>query len=345
MRSPARVTLANLPTPLVRAPRLSEAIGIEVLLKRDDLTGLALGGNKARSVEFHVGAAEEAGADVLVTGGGPRSSWVLTAAVGAAARGLAVELVMFGDRPPPGRGSLELLDRLDGGKVTFTGDRVRSSVDPMLVTLEEQLRSSGHHPYVVGRGGADAVGAFGYLSAVDELEGQLGDRGVVPRTLWLSTGSCGTQAGLLAGYRRSPGGTLIVGASVHRPVDECEERIRTISEAALDLAGVEERYEVSWELLDERDADPGEVETAAAVMARTEGILLDPEFGSPALAALMREASQVEGPVVFLVTGGTLNLFYGSSAASAVPQEVGLSGRSGSFQAGRRHAGSEHRVS
>lgn len=315
MSLPARAVLASLPTPLVRAPRLSEAVGIEILLKRDDLTGLGLGGNKARSVEFHVGAAEQAGADVFVTGGGPRSSWVLTAAVGAASRGFAVELVMFGDRPPPGRGSLELLDRLDGIRVTFTGDRVRSSVDPMLLNLEERLRGSGRNPYVVGRGGADPVGAFGYLSAVEELEGQLGDRGVAPRSLWTSTGSCGTQAGLVAGYRCRPDGLLIVGASVHRPVDECTERIRTISEAALDMAAVEERYDVSWELLDERDPDPAEVEAAAALMARTEGILLDPEFGSPALAALMRESSQVQGPVVFLVTGGTLNLFYGSSAA------------------------------
>lgn len=315
MSFPARAPLANLPTPLAPAPRLSEAVGIEILLKRDDLTGLGLGGNKARAVEFHVGAAEYTGADVFVTGGGPRSSWVLTAAVGATARGLAVELVMFGDRPPPGTGSLELLDLLDGVNVTFTGDRARSSVDPMLITLEGRLRRSGRRPYVVGRGGADPVGAFGYLAAVEELEEQLREARVAPRTLWLPTGSCGTQAGLVAGYRRRANGISIMGASVHRPVDECEQRIRAISEAALDMAAVGERHEVLWELLDERKTDPRQVESATVVMARTEGILLDPEFGSPALAALMRTAPDLEGPVVFLVTGGTLNLFYGSSAA------------------------------
>ena len=315
MKLPAKAPLANLPTPLVTASRLSEEIGIEVLLKRDDLTGVGLGGNKARAVEFHVGAAEAAGADMFVTGGGPRSSWVLTAAAGAVQRGLAVELVMFGDRPPPGRGSLELVDRLEGVRVTFTGDPARPSVDPALVSLVERLEADGHRPYVVGRGGAGPVGALGYVTAVDEIETQLREMGVAARTVWLATGSCGTQAGLVAGYRRRPTGVRIVGASVHRPVDECRHRIRDISDSTLDMLGVRERHEVVWEVLDERDPDPVPVENAGALMARTEGIFLDPEYGSPALAALVREAPEVAAPIVFLVTGGILNLFLGSSAA------------------------------
>ncbi len=315
MTLPARASLANLPTPLVPAPRLSEVLGLEILLKRDDLTGLGLGGNKARAVEFHVGAAQAAGADIFVTGGGPRSTWVLTAALGAVRSGLAVELVMFGDRPPPGRGSLELLDRLSGVNVTFTGDPGRASVDPILVQVAERLRRDGRRPYLVGRGGADAVGALGYLAAVDELEEQLNRAGAAPRTLWLATGSCGTQAGLVAGYRHRPSGIRVVGASVHRPPRECRLRIRDIADAALNLLEVEDRHHVAWELLDERRADPVQVDQAAALMARTEGVFLDPEFGSPALAALIRNAADVAGPVVFLVTGGTLNLFLGSSSA------------------------------
>ena len=311
----ARTPIANLPTPLIFAPRLSEEIGLEVLLKRDDLTGVALGGNKARAVEFHIGAAKAAGADVFVTGGGPRSSWVLTAAVGAAASSLRVELVMFGDRPPIGGGSLEFLDLLEGVRVTFTGDPARPSVDPVLAAVVERLRRNGHHPYIAGRGGADPVGALGYLTAVDELEGQLCDAGATPRTLWPATGSCGTQVGLVAGYRRRGSGCRIVGTSVHRPVNECRQRIHDISEATLDMLRVSDRYEVVWDVLDELQPDPERVEAAAGLMARTEGLLLDPEFGSPALAALAQRASYVAGPVVFLVTGGTLNLFCGSSAA------------------------------
>ena len=315
MSLPHKAPLANLPTPLVPARRLSEEIGIEVLLKRDDLTGVGLGGNKARAVEFHVGAAEVAAADVFVTGGGPRSNWVLTAAAGAVQRGLAVEVVMFGDRPPPGRGSLDLLDRLEGVTVTFTGDPARPSVDPVLVSLVERLEASGRRPYAVGRGGAGPVGALGYVAAVDELESQLGEMGVAAGTVWLATGSCGTQAGLVAGYRRGSTAVRIVGATVHRPVDECRLRIRRISDSTLDMLGVRERNEVAWEVLDEREPDPAEVENAASLMARTEGVFLDPEYGSPALAALVREKSDVAEPIVFLVTGGTLNLFLGSSAA------------------------------
>lgn len=315
MKLADRAALANLPTPLVPARRLSEEIGIEVLLKRDDLTGVGLGGNKARAVEFHVGAAEAAAADVFVTGGGPRSNWVLTAAAGAVQRGLAVDLVMFGDRPPPARGSLDLLDRLGGVNVTFTGDPARPSVDPVLETVVERLEASGRRPYVVGRGGAGPVGALGYVAAVAELEDQLGEMGVAAGTVWVATGSCGTQAGLVAGYRRLAGGARVVGASVHRPAAECRRRIREISDSTLDMLGVRERHEVVWEVLDERDPDPAPVRSAADLMARTEGVFLDPEYGSPALAALIREASDLTGPVVFLVTGGTLNLFLGSSAA------------------------------
>ena len=315
MTIPARARLATLPTPLLAAPRLSEEIRIEILLKRDDLTGLGLGGNKARAVEFHVGAAEAAGSDVFVTGGGPRSNWVLAAAVGAAARGLDVEVVLFGDRATAGPGSLELMDRLDGVRVVFTGDPARPSVDPVLEAVAERRCRDGRRPYVVGRGGADPVGAVGYVAAVDELDEQLREAGAVPRTVWLATGSCGTQAGLVAGYRRRAGDHRVVGVSVHRPLDECRRRIGEISEAVLDLLAVEDRHEVAWEVLNQLHPDPEQIEAAAALMARTEGIFLDPEFGSPALAELVRRAGDVPAPVVFLVTGGILNLFCGTSAA------------------------------
>ena len=315
MKLPYKAPLANLPTPLVTARRLSEEIGIEILLKRDDLTGVGLGGNKARAVEFHVGAAEAVGAEVFVTGGGPRSNWVLTAAAGAVQRGMAVELVMFGDRPPPGRGSLDLLDRLEDVAVTFTGDPARPSVDPVLASLVERLEASGRRPYAVGRGGAGPVGSLGYVEAVDELEAQLSEMGAAAGTVWLATGSCGTQAGLVAGYRRLTSGVRIVGASVHRPLDECRQRIRGISDSVLDMLAVRERHQVVWDVLDERDPDPVAVEQAGALMAQTEGVFLDPEYGSPALAALVREAPTLEAPIVLLVTGGTLNLFLGSSAA------------------------------
>lgn len=315
MTAPARIPLANLPTPLTFAPRLSEELGLNVWLKRDDLTGVGLGGNKARAVEYHLGACEAAGADVFVTGGGPRSNWVLTAAAAAAAGGLSCELVLFGDRPVEGTSGVDLLDRLGNVRIHFTGSPVRASVDPVLGRVEERLLAEGRRPYVVGRGGAGAVGALGYVSAVKELDGQMRTAGFRPDAIWLAAGSCGTMAGLVAGYGRRPGSPLVVGAAVHRPLEECRLRIEEMSRAALDLLDVAHRYPVRWQVTDQLAPDPAKVDAAARLMARTEGVFLDPEYGSCALADLIGGAGRVQGNVVFLVTGGTLNLFYGSSAA------------------------------
>ena len=315
MKAPARIALANLPTPLTFAARLSEELGLTVWLKRDDLTGVGLGGNKARAIEFHMGACRAAGADVFVTGGGPRSNWVLTAAAAAAAGGLDCEVVLFGDRPPAGTSGVDLLDRLGNLRIRFTGSPVRSSVDPLLQRVEERLLGEGRRPYVVGRGGAGPVGALGYVAAVEEIDGQVRRAGIRPDAVWLAAGSCGTMAGLVAGYRQRAGGPLVVGAAVHRPVEECRRRIEEISEASLDLLDVAHRYPVRWRVHDQLDPDPAGLDAAAGMMARTEGVFLDPEYGSSALADLIRRAGEVEGTVLFLVTGGTLNLFCGSSAA------------------------------
>lgn len=315
MKAPARIALANLPTPLTFAPRLSEELGLTIWLKRDDLTGVGLGGNKARAIEYHMGACRAAGADVFVTGGGPRSNWVLTSAAAAAAGGLDCEIVLFGDRPPAGTSGVDLLDRLDNLRVHFTGSPVRASVDPLLRQVEERLRDEGRRPYVVGRGGAGPVGALGYVTAVEEIEDQARSAGIRPDAIWLAAGSCGTMAGLVAGYRREARSPVVVGAAVHRPVEECRRRIEEISEASLDLLDVTHRHPVRWRVTDQLDPDPTRLEAAAGMMARSEGVFLDPEYGSSALADLIRRAGEVQGTVVFLVTGGVLNLFCGSSAA------------------------------
>lgn len=312
----ARTDVAILPTPLVAAPRLSESLGKEVWLKRDDLTGLGLGGNKARPLDYLLGDALARRSDCFVTGGGPGSNWVLLAALAALSRGLAVEVVLFGGADAPDVGSLRLLKRLPGVGITFTGDPARSSVDPVLESVSSRLREGGRRPYTVGRGGAGAVGALGYVTAVDELDSQLARRGVAAATVWLATGSCGTQAGLVAGHRR-PGRARrsIVGVSVHRPLDECRERIAAMADGALDLLDVDVRPQVEWTVLDGLRPDPERVRAAARLMIGAEGIFLDPEFGAPALAALRERAGQVRGPVVFLVTGGAPGLFAGRSPA------------------------------
>lgn len=309
----ARRSLAVLPTPLHPAPRLSEELGAEVWLKRDDMTGLGLGGNKARPLQFLLEDARERGADHLVTGGGPSSNWVLLAAAGARQRGLGVEAVLFGDGGGPEPGCLRLLRRLPGVRITFTGEAERSSVDPMLEARAEEVRKRGGVPYVVERGGASPVGALGYARAVSEINEQLAERELEMEAVWLAAGSCGTQAGLVAGHSFTGAARRITGVSVHRPVPECRRRIARISEAALDLLSYSpgERAPAEWEVLDGLRPDPARVRAAVRLMADAEGIFLDDEFGGPALAMLTERAGETAGPVLFLVTGGAPGLFNG----------------------------------
>ncbi len=315
MTAPTRVPIAHLPTPLNFAPRLSDELGIPIWLKRDDLTGLGLGGNKARSMEFHLGAAQAADADVFVTGGGPRSNWVLTAASGASARGLECELVLFGSAASAGPGNLDFLDMLGNVRVHFTGSSDRTSVDSRLRELEDRLASEGRRPYAVGRGGAGPVGAIGYYHAVAEIEAQMSEAGTSPGSIWLAAGSCGTMGGLVAGYSARGGGPLVVGAAVHRPVDECRTLVEQIAAGCLDLIRVVDRVPVTWRIDDQLDPDPLAVDNAARLMARTEGIFLDPEYGACALASLIAGSAETPPPAVLLLTGGLLNLFCGSSSA------------------------------
>ena len=192
--------LAALPTPLELAPVLSGAVGVTVLIKRDDLTGLLLGGNKARKLDYLCGEALAGGCDTLVTGGGAGSNHVQMTAAAAVRLKLGCVVVCYGEAPavPSEPLGLRLTRRL-GAEVAFTGSTDRSSVDLRMEEVADDLRSAGHRPYVIPRGGASAVGAVGYALAAEELVWQLAMHGNENATVLLATGSCGTQAGLLAG--------------------------------------------------------------------------------------------------------------------------------------------------
>lgn len=312
LASRPRVRLATLPTPLLPAPRLSAAAGVEIWLKRDDLTGLGLGGNKVRGLEFLLADALAHGCDTLVTGGGPGSNWAMLAALAARTRGLDTVLVCYGDPVPP-VGNMRLAVTV-GAQVRFTGDPDRASVDRGVEQAAEKLRAAGRTPYPLGRGGATAVGALGYLAAAAELAGQLAGAGRGAATSWLATGSCGTQAGLVAGAAWQGLGP-VVGVTVSRPAPECVDRVSRIARAAAELARVPPP--VQPPVVVDGHIGPGygkrsaEGEAAAELVARTEGVFLDPVFAAKAMAGLLAAArrGKLAGPVVFLVTGGAPTLF------------------------------------
>jgi D-cysteine desulfhydrase len=279
--------------------------------KRDDLTGLGLGGNKVRTLEYVLGDAERAGADTLVTGGGPASNWAMLAALAARTRGLDAVLVMYGD-PVPATGNLALAE-LAGARIVFTGLADRTSVDRGVAEEAAKLVADGRQPYSLGRGGATPVGALGYVAGTLELVAQLHELGLEPGTLWTATGSCGTQSGLVAGAAWLRPSYRVVGVTVSRPVEECVARIADTAAGACLLIGVPSPAgvpEVRGDQLGSYGHRSDAGADAARLVARTEGVFLDPVFAAKAMAGLIAAADKVEGPVIFLVTGGAPTLFF-----------------------------------
>lgn len=312
--------LATLPTPLQYAPVLSAMLGVHVDIKRDDLTGLLLGGNKARKLDFLCGEALAGGCDTLVTGGGPGSNHIQMTAAAATRLRLRCVVVCYGDVPAIEPLGLRLTRRLDA-EVLFTGSPDRASVDARLEELSAEMTASGRRPYVIPRGGASAVGAVGYAVAADELAGQLAMHGGQEATLLLATGSCGTQAGLIAGAAFTPGSTWpedspafrVIGVPVSRPPEECSGRIARLATECSARLGSDRIFTADDVHLLGGYLGPGygkaspEGEEAARLALRTEGLVLDPTFTAKAMAALVAEAraGRLSGRIVFLHTGGS----------------------------------------
>jgi 1-aminocyclopropane-1-carboxylate deaminase/D-cysteine desulfhydrase-like pyridoxal-dependent ACC family enzyme len=305
-----RVPLATLPTPLQRAHRLERALGSPpILVKRDDLTGFALAGNKARKLEYLLGEARARGADVLVTGGGVRSNHCRGAAAAARVAGLEAVIVCYGGEPADPPANLRLM-RGFGADVRWTGDPDRPSVDAALEEVVARLEAAGRTPYVVPRGGATAVGARGYADAALELTAQTEAVGLRPTVVVVATGSGGTQAGLVAGTVAAGRPWRVVGASVSRPVEEVRDRILRLALDCADLIEGPQPEDDDVEVVEAIGPGYGAPSTegseATRLAAETEGLLLDPTFTAKGMATLIRLAREgLPGPAVFLHTGGT----------------------------------------
>lgn len=299
-----RVPLAQLPTPLDAAPRLSEALGVRLLVKRDDLTGFALGGNKARKLEFLVSDALARGAHTLVAAGGAQSNFARMTAAAAARLGLACHLVLSGDEPERASGNL-VLDRLFGATLHFAGSRDWRVLEAGVAKIAAEL---GERAYPLPIGGATPVGALAYVHAADELLAQLPSP---PDWIVVADGSGGTHAGLLAGL---PASVRVLGVDVARPPVPHRERIPALAAEAARLAK-RTGPAGALHLVDHTGPHYGawtdEALDALRLAARTEGMVLDPVYSAKALAGLRVAAQEgrVSGTVVFLHTGGSPALF------------------------------------
>lgn len=309
----SRLRLAALPTPLVRAERAEAALGAPpIWIKRDDLTGFALAGNKARKLEFLLADALEHGRDIVVTGGGPGSNHCQATAAAARVAGLSCRLVIYGEEPPRAPANLRLA-RAFGAEVSFTGDPQRSSVDVTMKEVAAQLRGEGRRVATIPRGGASPLGAVGYAVAADELARQLAEAQVHPSVVLVATGSSGTQAGLVADSAGRSRSWQVVGASVSRSPDESARRVLELARGCADLIGLPHAEPSDVEVRDARGPgyrSPSErgVETAR-LFAETEGLLLDSVFTAKAAGVLVDMIrAGTDGPVVFVHTGGTATI-------------------------------------
>ena len=311
-----RVSMAHLPTPLEPLPRLTAQLGGPALwIKRDDQTGLATGGNKARKLEFLVADALAGAADTLITGGAGQSNHARQTAAAAARIGLACTLVLRGAEPPQVQGNL-LLDRLLGARVVWAGNRPLAEV---MAQVAEELQEAGHRPYVVPYGGSNPIGASGYVAAMEELLAQCAERDLHFDCIVLASSSGGTQAGLVVGARALGYAGRVLGISVDVKADVLQTKLSGLADATANHLGLELTFEPQEFGVDDGYLGGGygvvgDLERAAIyTLARAEGILLDPVYTGRAfggLLALIRQgAFRPDEQVLFWHTGGTAAMF------------------------------------
>jgi D-cysteine desulfhydrase len=312
---PQRVAIAHLPTPIERLDRLSKHLGgPEIIIKRDDLTGLATGGNKTRKLEFLVAEALAKGCDHLITTGAPQSNHCRQTAAAAAQFGLGCSLVLRGYAPKKITGNL-LLDELLGAQVYWSGQDKSSK---QISRLAAELTAMGHKPYIIPLGGSNVVGATGYVKATQELMNQLQAQELNIDFIVFASSSGGTQAGLLLGAQLYDFQGQVYGISVDHPADELRTQVAALATATATHLGLEplpimDKVLVNDDYLGEGYAKVGELEKEAIqLVARLEGILLDPVYTGRALGGLIdliRWGAFTRGQtVLFWHTGGTAAL-------------------------------------
>jgi D-cysteine desulfhydrase len=316
---PKRIELAALPTPIRPAQRLSDLLGVELLWKRDDLTGATLSGNKVRKLEFLVAEALDAGADTLVTCGGEQSNHCRATAIVAAEQGLRSFLLLRTENPrqPPASEANILLDRLVGAEIRWISHEEYRRRAELFVEVESALRAAGRRPYLIPEGGSTALGAWGYIRCVEELAVQLPQG--EPATLVYAAGSGGTGAGLILGVKLLGLNFRVVGVNVCDDRDYFVRAIGSLVEEAirrfaLPVAFVRSEIEIvdGYVGAGYAKSQPAELARLRDV-ARLEGIVLDPVYTGKAFyglfTELQRDRHRFGSRIVFIHTGGVFGLF------------------------------------
>ena len=318
---PPRTPLAHIPTPLQRLDRLSAELGIDLWVKRDDLTGAALSGNKVRKLEFLCAAATspDVAADTLITCGAVTSNHCRAAAVAAAHLGLRSHLVLRGTPPDVPDGNL-LLAQFVGAETTFITQAQWVDRDAIMAEVADRLAREGRRSYVIPEGGSNAVGAWGYVLGAAELVEDARAADLDLRRVVHAVGSGGTTAGLALGFAGLLPEVDVVGVAVCDDgpyFDGVVGRICAGARAATPTppgVAAQPRWQIlaGYQGAGYAQTTPEEIAFYRHV-ARSEGMILDPVYTGKAFRALYEEARAgripADGTTVFLHTGGIYGLF------------------------------------
>lgn len=317
-----RVSLAHLPTPLEHLPRLSKHLGgPQIYMKRDDCTGLGTGGNKTRKLEFLMADALQQDADVVITQGAVQSNHARQTAAAACKLGMACELV-FEKRVSDAKDAYlnsgnVLLDRIYGANISEVekGSDMNAAMD----NIAARLRDEGKTPYIVPGGGSNTIGALGYVDCALETLSQANREGIVIDHIVHATGSAGTQAGLIVGLKASYADIPLLGIGVNAPRNVQEEKVYKLAVETAEYVGapgVVERDDIvaNCDYVGDGYGLPTEgMNDAVLMLARLEGLLMDPVYSGKGMAGMIDLVRQDFFPdaknIVFVHTGGSAGLF------------------------------------
>ena len=312
---PSKVSLAHLPTPVEKLERLTKFLnGPDLYIKRDDMTGLATGGNKTRKLEFLVADAIQHGCDHIVTVGSEQSNHCRQTAAAAAKNSLGCSVVLSGKKPKRRLGNV-LLDEILGAHVYWTNGRSRAETMNEVI---HELLSMGRKPYPIPLGGSNVIGSTSYVAAMQELTNQTKEAHLNFDFIVLASSSGGTQAGIVLGSQVFGFKGEVLGISVDSPADQLKTQVAALATATathlgLDSTSVLDRVVVNDDYVGDGYAQVGEPEREAIqLMGQKEGILIDPVYTAKAVAGiidLIRWGAFTRGQsILFWHTGGTAAL-------------------------------------
>lgn len=312
---PVGLPIGQFPTPIHELPWLSTRVGRRVLVKRDDLSGLALGGNKARKLAYLVADALDTGCDTLVANGFIQSNNAVQAAAAAVRFGLKAVLCLDGMTPNVGRGNV-LLSEFYGATMLFSNGQPMSA---LVADTVDKLRAEGRRPYVLPPGGSTPVGIRGFVEAVAEARGQLDRLAAAVDTIVFPTGTGGTQAGLVLGAAAIGWNVDILGISTGKTAAEMIPAMATMIEQTAAYLELNVDIPVARLLVNDRfygagyaRPDHGDFEAIRA-LARGDGLLCDPVYNGRAMKAVLQLAQSGRllgtGDLLYWHTGGAPGFF------------------------------------